>query len=305
MSIFAVRIVAVCSALLLASCASQSVYVQQLRTDGTQVKPPLFMTDNPKEGDVRLVPKVAVGIPQKLVGRTPGHSNVNDNGVYQVDTVGSNEFIERAGVNKHTFQGRNFHWEPPRVTASLDFEYFVTKTFSIVAGANYASSSSRSFLGAAAGVGFSFESKNLGIRVDLGAHWSSVAYDVDYGVATKQFGQTDSRVEFFHETGKSSYLNSYGAFTINTKINTWALQGFLQLGINRLTLVDMTRRTSITDNAVVLQSASFFIVTPGFFVEVASGTRIVAGVHLSDETELLEADPGVLVVPFLQFEFGL
>ncbi len=296
------------TASLLTSCASQSVYMQNLTSDGTMVKPPLFMTDDTKEGDVRVVPKVSVAARQTLVGRAHEHSNVNDSGVFQVDTVmqnGTTQYFERAGVNKNSFQGRNFRWEPPRVTASVDFEYFVTKTFSVVAGANYSSGSSRSFLGAAGGVGFSFESKNLGLRIDLGAHWSPVAYTVDYVVATKLFGESDQRVEFFRESGKSSYLNSYGAFTLNTKFKSSPIQGFLQLGINRQTLVEIERRTSFVGNSVVLQSASFFIVTPGVFFNVAPGTRIVAGIHLADETELLEADPGVLLSPFLQIEIGL
>lgn len=299
---------ALCAAALLTSCASQSVYLQNLRSDGSLVKPPLFMTNNPQEGDVRVVPKIAVHVPQTLVGRTHGHSKVNTSGVYQVDTVDENgvvRFIERAGVNKNSFQGRNFRWEPPKINASVDVEYFVTKTFSVVAGANYTPGRGRSFLGAAAGVGFSFESKNLGLRIDLGAHWSSVAYDVEYVVASKLFGDSDARVEVFRESGTSSYLNTYGAFTLNTKITGWPVQGFLQLGINRQKLVELDRQTSFSGNSLVLQSASFFTLTPGVYFNVVPTLRVVAGVHLSDETELLEADPGVLVAPFLQFEVGL
>jgi hypothetical protein len=284
------------------------VYLQQLRSDGTHVKPPLFMTRNPNEGDLRIVPKIAIGSAQTLVGRTHGHSNVNSLGFFQVETVvenGITKYFERDSVNKYSFQGRNFSWQPPKVTSSLDVEYFVTRTFSVVGSANYSSSSSRGFLGIAAGVGFSFESRNLGVRIDLGGHWSSVSYDVDYAIATKVAGQPGRQVEFFHESGKSSYLNSYGAFTINTKINSWPIQAFLQLGINRQTLVDIERQTTISARSLVLQSSSFFILTPGFFLDLTRQTRIVAGVHLSDETELLEADPGVLVVPFVQFEFGL
>ncbi len=303
-------LISILLAMLLTSCATQSVYLQELSVDGPQSKPPLFITNDNKQGDVRIVPKISVSNSQTLEGRAQGHSNVNTSGRYRVDTVNDNgtiRYFERNGDNTKPFEQRNFRWEPPKMTASVNFEYVAARTLSLVLGASYSSGGSQSFLGAITGIGFFFESNNLAARIDIGAQWSTSSYDVNYVVTTTpfSFGSRETEVAFFHEKGKATFANAYGAFTVNTKAPAWPVQGFLQLAIKRQTLVNIDKRTAFSDNAVVLQSTSFFIVTPGLYFDISPQTRIVAGVHLGDETELLEADPGVLVVPFLQFEFGM
>jgi hypothetical protein len=293
------------------SCGTQSVYLQNLVVEGPQVQPPLFMTRGNAPGDFRIAPRIAVGVGQTLEGRAKGHSNVDSSGRYRVDAVqenGRTRYIERAGANTVPFQGRNFRWEPARLNAAVDFDYVAAKSLALVGGINYSSTAAKSFLGANLGVGFFFESDNVAVRVDVGAHWSSTTYDVAYVVATKpfSFGEAETEVAFFNEQGRDSYANAYGAFTLNTKAPSLPLQFFAQLAINRQTVVNLKRETDfLIDRSSVLQSVSYFIVTPGVFVDLSAKSRVLVGVHLRDETELLEAEPGVLVAPFVQFEFGL
>ena len=299
------------SAGLFVGCASQSVYLQGINVDGPQAQPPLFITKENKQGDFRVAPRIQINDRTPLVGRATGHSNVNTRGVYQVDTVGNNgviKYIEQNGVNTKPFAGRNFSWEPTRFNASVDFEYVAAKNFSFVGGTNYSSGGSQSFLGANTGVGFFFEDKHIAARVDIGAHWSTVAYDVDYVVTTTpfSFGSRETEVAFFREKGKQSNWNAYGAFTINTKADALPVQFFTQLAINRQTVVNLDRKANFTiDKSIVLESVSYFIVTPGVYLDLSPNCRALLGVQLRDETALLEAEPGVLVAPFVQFEFGL
>ncbi len=296
---------------LLSSCGTQSVYLQNITVTGPQVQPPLFITNESKPGDVRISPRLQLNDKTELVGRASGHSNVNTQGFYQVDTVvsgGNAKYIERNNVNTKTFQGRNFAWTPMRFNASIDLDYVASKSVSLVGGISYASGPSQSFLAANLGVGFFFEGKNLSARVDIGAHWSSVKYDVEYVITSSpfSFGSRETEVAFFHENGKDSHWNSYGALTINTNAATLPVQFFTQLAINRQTVVDLQRRAEFTnDKSEVLESVSYFLITPGLYFNVSPTTRILAGVQLRDETALLEADPGVLVAPFVQFEFGM
>lgn len=301
------RAAAISSALVFISCASQTVFLQKLTVEGPQAKPPLFITHDNEQGELRIVPKVSVGNSQTLIGRADGHSLVHGSGAYIVDTVmvnGLPRHFERQGVNTIPFPGRNFRWEPPKVSLSLTADYMIASNIAVVFGASYSSGTSRNYGGGLGGVAFMFESKNLGARVDLGAQITSVSYDVSYVAIPPphSISSRDREVEFFHDRGNTLYANAYGAFTLNTRVPGWPLQGVLQLAISRQTLVEIDRRSSVAEEAVVLQSNSFFILTPGVSITVARGVRLVGGVHLGDETELLEAHPGVLLVPFLQLE---
>lgn len=305
-----VTLLAVLPACLLTSCTAHSVFLQELQTEGPQSKPPLYITNNSKAGDLRIVPKISYSNSQKIIGRTQGHSNVTLDGTYRVDTVSTGgvvKYMEREGVNTHLFSGRNFVWDAPDVTASLSAEYLVTDQISFVLGGNYSSRRSEQYFGAIAGAGFLFEGKNIAARIDIGAQWTTAKYDVHYVVTTPPFSfvSREMEVEFFHDKGKETFVNSYTAVTFNSKVQAWPVQGFLQLAINRQTLVFLERRAKIADRSSVLQSGSFFFVTPGLYLDISPKTRIVAGLHLGDETELLEGEPGVVLVPFLQFEFTL
>ncbi len=296
--------------LVLGGCASQSVYLQQISVDGPQVQVPLFITNENKPGDIRITPRIGINLGQRLAGRALGHSKVNADGIYKVDTVNSNgtiRYFEPDGVNSKTFEGNNFSWLPTKVNASLAVEYVAAKSIAFVGGLSYGANSSESYWGGEAGVGFFFESRNFGVRIDLGAHFSTNRYAVDYVVTDSPFTFETRRkqVAFYHEEGKKSHVTSYAAFTVNTKIPGWPVQAFTQMTINRQTLVSLTQKAAFSDESTVLQSVSYFIVTPGLYFDLTTKSRVLLGVHLRDETELLAADPGVLLTPFVQFELGL
>ena len=297
-------------ALLFASCATQSVYLQSITVDGPQAQPPLFITRDNTPGDFRVAPRFAVNARQTLVGRSNGHFKVNSQGVYQVDTINANgavRYYERDGVNTNIFQGRNFSWDATRWDASVECEYIATPMLSLVGGVSYSSAASQDFLGANLGVGFFFEGKNLAVRVDIGAHAATTAYDVQYVVTQLPFwpGSRDTEVFFRHEKGKNSHVNAYGAFTLNSKVTDWPLQFFVQAAINRQTIAEFDTQVSNAPGATVLQSVSYFILSPGVYFDLSSKSRVLMGMNLRDETQLLEADPGVLLTSFVQFEFVL
>ncbi|MBI5472069.1 MAG: hypothetical protein HY961_06955 [Ignavibacteriae bacterium] len=296
--------------LVFAGCASQSVYLQQISVDGPQVQAPLFITNANKPGEIRIAPRIGINLGQVLAGRALGHSKVNADGIYKVDTVianGARSYFEPDGANTKPFEGNNFSWLPTKVNVSLAVDYVWVKNISFVGGLSYGASASESYWGGEAGVGFFFESRNFGVRIDLGAHISTNSYAVDYVVMDPPFTFETRRkqVAFYHDEGKETDVTSYAAFTANTKIPSWPVQLFTQATINRQTLVHLKQKASFSDESTVLSSVSYFIVTPGLYFDFSSRSRMLLGVHLRDETELLGAHPGVLVTPFVQLEVGL
>jgi hypothetical protein len=213
-------------------------------------------------------------------------------------------YIERAGVNKREFQGKNFSWEPTNVNASLGIDYAMSKRIALVGGVDYSSTSAQSYLGGNLGLGFLFQSKTVGGRFDFGVQFASGKYTVDYIVATSRDGTRDTEVQFFAKEGKKIHAGYYGSFTFNTMFDG-PVDAFLQLAINRQNLFDFSAGNALVADYTVAQSASFFTITPGIAVDLSPTTRLLTGIRLGDETALLEADRGVLLAPFVQFEFGM
>ncbi len=298
--------------LMVLGCATQSVYLQNIQIEGPLSVPPLFVVDEGEEkiGAFRLSVGASVAPDQRIEGRADGHSKVNAAGVYQVDTVvngGDVRFIERNGVNTHDFEGTNFRWTLAPLTVSLQGDYRMARSVSVVGGLHYSRRTTQSFLAATLGVGFSYRSENIGVRIDLGGAWTSVRYDVEYVVTTTPFSFSgpETFVQFFRDQGNSGNINVYGTLLLNTRYPNWPFQLFVQLAIYRQTVADLERRTSYDINAVVLQHNSFFTVTPGFSFTLSRASRLLLGIRLTDETALLVGEPGVLLAPFAQVEFGL
>jgi hypothetical protein len=294
-------------ALFAVGCAQHSVYLQDVRIEAPYASPPLFLSQENVEGGVRLAPRVSVTSGQKLAGRIEGHSRVNDRGAYRIDTVrngNSVRYFERVGANSYSFQGKNFSWEPTNVNASLQFEYATSKRIALVGGVDFSSTSAQSYLGANLGLGFLFQSRTIGGRFDFGVQFTSGKYYVDYVVATSRTGFEDAEVQFFTKEAKEMHAGYYSSFTFNTRFDG-GVEAFLQVAITRQNLVDFSSSTILVPEYTVAQSASFFSMTPGVVVSLASSTRVMAGIRLGDETALLDADRGVLLAPFVQVEFGL
>jgi hypothetical protein len=297
-----------------AGCGTQSVYLQNIQVDGPLGVPPVFIVgeEQGSVGTFRLAVSASAGPDQKIEGRADGHTDVNAAGVYQVDTVrsgGSVEYIEREGVNTRRFEGTNFRWTLVPLTLSLQGDIQVARSLSLVGGLQYSSNRSRSYLGGMLGMGFSFYGSNIGVRIDLGAMWTEVHYDVDYVVTTRPFLSSDTYVQFFSDEGRSFGGNLYGAVMLNTRNPSWPLHLFVQMAIMRQTVVDLDREVYFprAENvrASVLHHNSFFTVTPGVVVPLAGSGRVVLGIRLTDETALLVGEPGVLLAPFAHVEFTL
>ncbi len=300
-----------------AGCGTQSVYLQNIQVDGPLSVSPVFIVGEQPEsvGTVRLAISASAGPDQRIVGRADGHTDVNAAGVYQVDTVrrgGAVEYIERYGVNTRRFEGTNFRWTLAPLTLTLQGDVQVARSLSLVGGLQYSSNRSRSYLGGLLGMGFSFYGSTIGVRIDLGAMWTEVHYDVDYVVTTRPFswfGTSDTYVQFFSDEGRSFGGNLYGALTLNTRYSTWPVHLFVQLAIKRQTVVNLEREVYFSNadrvSASVLQHNSFFTVTPGVVVPFAGSGRVVLGIRLTDETALLVGEPGVLLAPFAHVEFTL
>lgn len=294
-------------ALCALGCAHHTVYLQDVRVEAPYASPPLFLSQENSEGDVRVAPRVSVTSGQRLGGRIDGHSKVNDSGVYQLDTVrngNSVRYFERVGANKNNFQGKNFFWEPTNVNVSLQVEYATSKRIALVGGLDFSSSSGQRYLGAHLGTGFLFQSKTIGGRFDLGVQFTSGQYRVEYVVATSRTGYEDAEVQFLTQEAKEMHAGYYASFTFNTRFEA-GVEAFLQVAISRQNLFDFSAATTLVSDYTVAQSASFFTIVPGVVVRLSPSTRVLTGIRLGDETALLDADRGVLLAPFVQFEFGL
>ena len=147
-----------------------------------------------------------------MSGHIDGHSLVNENGIFQVDTIyngSSVTYTESQGANRFQFTGENFTWYISTVNVGLNMDIALSRAFAISLGANYSSQKSKSSWGGSAGIGLFNESKGIALRVDLGLHFQSIAYDV-YTVANIKeeiiFGGTEEYVLFYHDIDNSTHF---------------------------------------------------------------------------------------------------
>ena len=313
MSRLSLMIIAVLAVLNVFGCTTTPlVYLQSATIEGPLTVPPLFVTENENEqvGSFRLKVGASAAPAQKIEGRADGHSKVNAAGVFEVDTVirnGERYLIERPGANTHTFEGTNFRWTLAPLTVSIEADFLIARGMSLVGGLHCSKQASQTYLAGTLGVGSGFRSRNLGFRFDVGAAWTSVSHKVEYILAAERgplLGPRETYILFLESQGTSGHMNVYGGFTLNTRYPNWPIQVFVQLAIYRQTVDDLQRRTSFGD-AVVLQSNSFFTVTPGISIPLSPNAKLLLGLRLTDETSLIVGEPGMLLAPFAHVAFEL
>jgi hypothetical protein len=104
--------------------------LQNLAVEGPMFQPPVHLTKDSTR-TVQLHPWVTMVTPDSRTGRLAGHTNVNKNGVYQVDTIKTTSpytFKETPDVNQYGFFGVNFSWKLPKTQYGLDMDISLSQT---------------------------------------------------------------------------------------------------------------------------------------------------------------------------------
>jgi hypothetical protein len=311
-------------ALMFVSCTTQTtvqnIYVQDIQLKGPVNQSPVYLTRDTKPHQWRIIPRVEIINTKAMNGQVEGHTAVNSKGIFQVDTLRDNQgyilgFEEPRGVNVFGFRGKNLDWSLPGVNAALDFDYTLGRDLSIVFGLNYAMVGQKDFWGFRGGIGLHSEGEAAALRIDVGAHVQTLAYEAKT-VITSQTGTSRPNVVFFSDRGSDAHVNPYAAMTINSTMAAWPVNFFVQLAVNsqdlidfKPTEVDQVIERDILGNQVITsdmradKTVTFISVTPGLSVSITPSARLLVGARIVRQMQLEDISPHQVVWPIVQVDF--
>ena len=147
------------------------IYLQEVEVSGPINSSPVHITDSSATG-VTISPRISFNTKNTHTGKIDEHTRVNSQGVFQVDTIfngnGTFYFQETPGANKYQFDGKNFTWYTSDVTASLDIDFKISKSFAFFVGGNYSVVKHKPIWGGLFGIGLMGTGESAAFRLDVG-----------------------------------------------------------------------------------------------------------------------------------------
>jgi hypothetical protein len=283
-----------------------TTYLQNLTTEGPFFQPPVQMTHDTSQS-ITLRPSISILSPRTSDGRLSGHTQVNSNGLYYVDTIKTTtpySYQEPNGVNTYKFGGTNFHWNLPNVLYGLTLDVPFSSDAAVSFGGNYASLNGEPYWQAYGMISvFSISNKYNVVRFDVGAEWQNLKYDAEFVRTTTTFSGY-STVEFAELRQNETQTNYFTALTLNSASDNSRIHLFLQAAAVRqmlFSISDMTGSESYLNSEYRGQFLYSF--STGLSVQLADHLDVVFGVHfvwnVSTETTR------TMIQPLLQFDVGL
>jgi hypothetical protein len=283
-------------AVVLSGCVRQAFYLQQVDMSGSPAPPPVHMTTHQQEGEIRLSPRFAYSTASHLSGQF-----INS------QTNASSPLITSARIG-------NVNWNIPRVTVGTDVEYFLSDHFGFSGGLSFAGTGGSSFWEGHLGVGLCTAGQNLAARFDAGVQWRSFRYDVQALLVTESGSWSGGQqVTTLKDVWRESQAGFYGGVTLNTCYETSPVNGFLNFGLTQHSFGDL-RKMSRGVNGEIL-SAGFtnrpetglwmLSLSPGLSFSFSQRERVLFGVRFMTGSELDNANPEFLAIPFLQIDLSL
>jgi hypothetical protein len=311
----------------------RTIYLQDIELFGSINQSHIHLADSTETPSVTFSPIFSYNTKTNLMDNISGHSPVNENGVFQIDTFYNNDgtinhFEKTPGANVNNYEGKNMNWNISSVTIGLDMDVKLFRNFALFGGFNYSSDNNKSLWGANLGLGlFGFTKDELGFRLDAGVHFQNIAYDA-YTVEDVRITGPSNNEEyliFYHDVDQSTHINPFINFTFNTAITDWPVNIFVNLGYSAQTLVDFEPRDKderynstyyhypyYEDTYIEVvydqrgeSTAGFIHFTPGLHFKFDQWIRLIVGTRFFFEIQLDDATTKTFVLPMLQVDFTL
>ena len=307
-----------------------TIYLQEIELTGPINQSPIHITDSTNAPSITISPRLSYGTPTSVDGKISGHTLVNQDGYFQIDTVFNpdgtiNHYQESPGANRYQYKENNLFWEMPSVNASLDIDLKLTRNFSLFGGVNYSSVNNQSLWGGNFGLGlFGISQNAIAFRVDIGAHIQSIAYDaytIESVEITGPSGSSDY-VIFYHDIDQTSHINPFINLTLNSASPDWIFNFFVNAGYSWQTLADFEPEEpddnyyddeffpyySYREIVYDLRGETtigFFHFTPGLIFNFGDYTRLLVGSRFYFITQLDQASTTLFILPMMQVDFTL
>ena len=103
-----------------------TIYQQEGTASGPIAQAPIHLTEEANTPYFTISPRFSYKSAQQVNASMEGHTPVNSEGIFQVDTIfhsnGTISFQETPGANSYDYVGRNLTWDIATFTGGIDFE---------------------------------------------------------------------------------------------------------------------------------------------------------------------------------------
>jgi hypothetical protein len=296
---------------------SVSTNLQSVDVSGTLHQPAVHLQRPTSQPGFRMTPWLSVNTQQEQTGRFPGHTNVNRNGVYQVDTAFTStgmEFTE-SGTNVYPFKGQNFSWRLPKLNGGLDFDLDVSETVSLFGGLGLSGIDNDAYWSARAGIGFHFGTERIAARFDGGLSWETITSSAYYVRRVEPLFSSTTYVDFFSEEQRKMRYGYYGALLLQSRGEETVF--FTQLAFGMQSIMTLTYPLGSLGSGATMHNGDrsssgesdiskmkFISITPGIAFKIAEEMRLVAGVRFTSDTEIEAPNSMFLIAPLIQLEMS-
>jgi len=294
-------------------CATVSTNLQTIDAVGTLHQPAVNLQRTTEEPGIRVSPWLSVNTMTERTGRFPGHTNVNKDGVYAVDTtVSGNEMeLTESSSNTYTFKGQNFTWQMPRVNAGASFDIDLSERVALMLGVGVASINNEAFWSARTGLGFGFGTEKIQARCDLALTWETIDASASYVQRATTFLSNTTYVNFFSEEQRNMRMGYYGALTLQSTGDDLVYYAQFALGYTSLMKLTYPVGNGSSQNSQDASSddndpskMKFISITPGIAFKVGEGIRLIAGLRMTSDTEIQATNSTFLFTPLCELEFS-
>ncbi len=304
-----------------------TLYLQGLQVRGPAMNPPVHITQNPEGNEVHIIPRFSVGSTQTMSGRIQGHTKVNRNGVFRVDTVFRSDsgvvFQDRGNVNVNPFDGKNLTRKFPSYSVGADIDVGLSKVWALSFGTLYSSMDGQGLWSYRAGLGIRSHKGSMGFRIEFGWQWEEFVYEAYTVVTERPLSSSVSTVSFYRDEAKKTFGRFYGSLVLNTVRDNWPVNLFFQVALTGQKLDEIQPRVLQEQLWVIPPffivpaeqnlvhdlrgsfSSTFVHVSPGLFINLDENVRVLTGVRISFGPEIDDRSNATIVAPFVQIDLRL
>lgn len=282
------------SMLLFSACVSvkDEIFLQNMKIEGSPSQPPVHVTGADREkGSLYASPHISIS-----------------SGT--VTTALDQQYDRPVPDSLTEFKAKGLSWDLPRASFGIDLDYAASNTLALNGGVAASVGEGKQLMSLYGGIGLFSADEDVSFRFDIGLQYSDIRYQ-GATVILRTAGSIRDTI-YFLDRGKDFQLNLYANLTVNSS-NESGLNWFLQLGINPQTLTSFVPSRGASQDPTPFavsdlraESSVFWLnATPGLYFSLPKDRRILLGVRLMRELSSESSKPELIVIPMLQFDWGL
>jgi hypothetical protein len=293
-------------ALMVSGCWRQEIYLQDLNVTQGVAAPPVHLTQDSMAQTVRVSPRVTLYGSRPATGRIDGHSLVNSQGVFEVDST-NRPFTEVRGANTNAFAGKNLTWNFPEAIVGVDVDVAFTDRFAMNGSIEFGLGVGNRVLNGHVGLALLIPGPKVAGRIEGGVLFTRQPITADYLVTYEAAFSSTTEAWFQTVSGSQSSIDPYVSVTINSNMRQKVFGWFVGLGFAGQTMVSLepSRFDSFAPGEYT-GTLSVFSLTPGIIVQPADDVSVMGGIRLLWPGIFHDVnDPAAIIAPMVQVEITM